>query len=138
MNKDALISALDDLSLVEADFMGWICWHDRYDPKEMGFDMVIEILELQLEVIGEDRAAEILETKKVNDAEAEHIKAFVKQEVSDSGGEETSFWVGTHPDHSGVLVGMYQYEDGSRGVADVFATQEEAEAFPNRRGFDLV
>ena len=138
MNKDALINALDDLSLVEADFMGWICWCDRYDPKEIGFNMVVEILEIQLEVIGEDRAAEIRETKKVNDTEAEHIKAFVKQEVSDSGGEETSFWVGTHPDHSGVLVGIYQYEDGSREVADVFATQEEAEDFPHRRGFDLV
>ena len=49
--------------MLEAEFSGWICWHNRYDPEYLGYDEVVEILEEILEVVTAARVKEILETK---------------------------------------------------------------------------
>ena len=55
--------------MLEAEFSGWICWHNRYDPAYMGYDEVVEILEEILEVITAARTKEILEKDNSRRAE---------------------------------------------------------------------
>ena len=125
--------------MLEAEFSGWICWHDRYDPAYMGYDEVVEILEEILEVITAARAKEILETKKITPDEQKFLKDYVLADVAESAGEETSYWIGSHPNQNvKAFVGLYQYEDGSREIADVFEDYIQACQFGEKAGFDLV
>ena len=139
MDKEQLMSELDSLTEVEADFMGWVCSNDRYDPNVIGYDEVIEVLEHALGSVDSKRSAEILETKKLTTDEMKDLKNYVMDYVADSGGEETSYWVGPHPNKDvQAYVGMYQYEDGSRDLADLFENYKEAAEFGLKEGFDLV
>ena len=139
LDKEQLISELDSLTEVEADFMGWVCWSDRYDPDVIGYDEVVEILEHALGSVNNNRAEEILETKKLTADEMKDLKNYVMVYVANSGGEETSYWVGSYPNKDvQAYVGMYQYEDGSRDLADLFENYKEAAEFGLKEGFDLV
>ena len=137
MDKAKLISELDDLTDIEADFQGWICYNNRYDPADLGYDLVMEILETELESIDTKRAKEILKTKVIKAAEQESLKSYVLDEVRSSG--EESYWIGDHPNAKGkVLVGLYQDHDGSRDVADLFESVNAARAYGKTAGFDLI
>ena len=137
MNKAKLLSELDDLTDIEADFQGWICYSNRYDPADMGYDLVVEILELNLESIDSKRAKEILETEVITAAEQEDLKSYVLEEVRSNG--EESYWIGDHPNtKSKVLVGLYQDQDGSREVAGLFESEDAAKAYGKTAGFDLA
>jgi hypothetical protein len=137
MNKAKLLSELDDLTDIEADFQGWICYNNRYDPATLGYDLVVEILELHLESIDTKRAKEILKTEAITAGEQESLKSYVLDEVRSSG--EESYWIGDHPDAKGkVLVGLYQDHDGSREVADLFESEDAAKAYGKTAGFDLA
>ena len=107
MNKAKLLSELDDLTDIEADFQGWICYSNRYDPADMGYDLVVEILELNLESVDSKRAKDILRTEVITAAEQKDIKSYVLEEVRRNG--EESYWIGDHPNAIGkVFVGFYQ------------------------------
>jgi hypothetical protein len=139
MDKDKLISELDSLTEVEADFMGWVCSSDRYDPNVIGYDEVVEILEHNLDMVNSKRSAEILKNEKVTAEELKALKEYMLEWVATSFGEETSYWVGPHPNEDvQAYVGMYQYEDGSRDLADLFENYKEAAEFGLKAGFDLV
>lgn len=139
MNKAKLLSELDDLTDIEADFQGWICYINRYDPADLGYDLVVEILELQLESIDSKRAEEILKTEVITAAEQEDLKSYVLEEVRTSEIDEESYWIGEHPSaKSKVFVGLYQDHDGSREVADLFESEDAAKAYGKTAGFDLV
>jgi len=137
MNKAKLLSELDDLSDIEADFQGWICYINRYDPADLGYDLVVEILELQLESIDSKRAEEILKTEVITAAEQEDLRSYVLEEVRRNC--EESYWIGEHPSaKSKVFVGLYQDHDGSREVADLFESEDAAKAYGKTAGFDLA
>ena len=139
MDKEQLISELDSLTEIEADFMGWVCSYDRYDPDVIGYDEVIDILEHALGSIDGKRSAEILKTKKLTADEMKDLKKHVMDYVADNGGGETSYWVGPHPNGDvQAFVGMYQYEDGSRDLADLFESYKDAAEFGVKEGFHLV
>ena len=105
----------------------------------MGYDEVVEILEEVLEVITAARAKEILETKKITSAEQKFLKDYVLADVAENAGEETSYWIGIHPNQNEkAYFGLYQYEDGSRELADVFGDYSQAYQFGKKTGFDLV
>ena len=139
MNKKQLISELDDLREVEANFLGWICWRDRYDPDVIGYEEVLEILELIRGTVDSKRSVEILKTEKLTAEETKDLKKYVLDYVAESTGEETSYWVGRYPSEDvQAYVGMYQYEDGSRDIADLFESFNQAAEFGLKEGFDLV
>jgi len=86
LDKEQLISELDSLTEIEADFMGWVCSYDRYDPDVIGYDEVIDILEHALGSIDGKRSAEILKTKKLTADEMKDLKKHVMDYVADNGG----------------------------------------------------
>jgi hypothetical protein len=139
MNKKQLISELDDLGEVEADFLGWVCWRDRYDPDVIGYDEVVEIIEYTRGTVDSKRSVEILKTEKLTAEETKDLKKYILDYVANCEGEETSYWVGPYPNEDiQAYVGMYQYEDGSRDIADVFEKYNQAAEFGRKEGFDLV
>lgn len=139
LDKEQLISELDSLTEIEADFMGWVCSYDRYDPDVIGYDEVVEILEHELGSIDEKRSAKILKTKQLTANEMRDLKNHVMDYVAENGGEETSYWVGSHPNGDvQAFIGMYQYEDGSRDLADLFESYKDAAEFGVKEGFHLV
>ena len=139
MDKAKLLSELDDLTDIEADFQGWICYNNRYDPADLGYDLVVEILELHLESIDTKRAKEILKTEVITAAEQEDLKSHVLEEIRTSEVDEESYWIGDHPNaKSKALVGLYQDHDGSRDVADLFESVDAAKAYGKTAGFDLI
>lgn len=108
MDKAKLLSELDDLTDIEADFHGWICYNNRYDSDSLGYDLVVEILELQLESIDTKRAKEILKTEVIAAVEQKDLKSYVLEKVRTSEIDEESYWIGEHPSaKSKVLVGLY-------------------------------
>lgn len=137
--KDQLFKELDDLIGLNANFHGYVCFRDRYDPAQMGWDVVVEILEHNLVLIDERRSQEILSSEEITDEEQAALKSFILNDVENSGGDETSYWIGMHPNlYTMAFVGMYQYEDGSREVAGIFDTVHDALKFSKEAGFDLV
>lgn len=137
--KDQLFKELDDLIGLNANFHGYVCFRDRYDPAQMGWDVVVEILEHNLVLIDERRSQEILSSEEITDEEQAALKSFILNDVENSGGDETSYWIGMHPNlYTMAFVGMYQYEDGSREVAGIFDTVDDALKFSKEAGFDLV
>ena len=137
MNKAKLLSELDDLTDIDADFQGWICYSNRYDPADMGYDLVVEILGLNLESIDSKRGKEILRTEVITAAEQKDLRSYVLEEVRRNG--EESYWIGDHPNAIGkVFVGFYQDHDGSREVANLFESEDAAKAYGKTAGFDLA
>ena len=105
----------------------------------MGYDEVVEILEEILEVITAARVKEILETKKITPEEQKSLKDYVVKDVAENAGEDISYWISPHPNQNvKAYVGLYQYEDGSREIADVFEDYIQACQFGEKAGFDLV
>lgn len=130
---------LGNLSEIKADFHGWVCFHDRYNPVNMGLDLVVEVLEQHLGIISADRSHEITSNGVLNEEEKKAVKQYTWDEVASGGGEETSYWVGLHPNANGSLyLALYQYEDGSRELAGIFQTLTEALKYGEEAGFDLV
>ena len=107
--------------------------------QHIGYDEVVEILEEILEVITTARAKEILETRKTTPEEQKSLKDYVLKDVAENAGEDISYWIGPHPNENvKAYVGLYQYEGGSREIADVFEDYNQAYQFGEKAGFDLV
>ena len=105
----------------------------------MGLDLVVEVLEQHLGLISADRSHEITSNGVLNEEEKNALKQYTWDEVASGGGEETSYWVGLHPNAIGSLyLAMYQYEDGSIDLAGIFQTLTEALKYGEEAGFDLV
>ena len=137
MDKAKLLSELDDLTDIDADFQGWICYNHQYDPAALGYDLVVELLEHYVGSIDAARAKEILKTEVITAEEQEDLKSYALDVVRNSG--EESYWIGDHPNAKGkVLVGLYQDHDGSRDVADLFESVDAARAYGKTAGFDLI
>ena len=137
MDKAKLLSELDDLTDIDADFQGWICYNHQYDPAALGYDLVVELLEHYVGSIDTERAKEILKTEVITAEEQEDLKSYALDVVRNSG--EESYWIGPHPNtKSKALVGLYQDHDGSRAVADLFESEDAAMAYGDITGFQLV
>lgn len=138
MNRDLLIDQLDDLRELDGDFIGWVCHHHYYDPKEIGYEEVVEVLHDILDVISEARSDEILVNQSISEHELEELKAYKQDQVANSGGEHDSYWICRHPEDENIWVALFQYEDGSRELVDLFESFDDALAHPETAGFDCV
>lgn len=139
MDNSKLIEALDCLEEIEADFYGWVCFHDDYNPECIGYDVTVELLKDVFGTIDEDRAQAILATKRLTETELTDLKAHFHAETEDTGGAAPSYWICTYPNEKvDAVLAMYQYEDCTREVAGIFASFEEAERYGDVAGFDLV
>lgn len=80
-----------------------------------------------------------MSSEEITDQEQAALKSFILNNVENSGGDETSYWIGMHPNlYTMAFVGMYQYEDGSREVAGIFDTVADTIKFREDARFDLV
>ena len=92
-----------------------------------------------MEFITADRGKEILKTKKITPDEQKSLKAYVQKDVAENAGLDISYWIGPHQNENvKAYVGLYQYGDGSREIADVFEDYNQACQFGDKNGFDLV
>ena len=92
-----------------------------------------------MEFITPDRGKEILKIKKITPDEQKSLKAYVQKDVAENAGLDISYWIGPHPNENvKAYVGLYQYEDGSREIADLFEDYIQACQFGEKAGFDLV
>lgn len=63
----------------------------------MGWDVVVEILEYNLVLINERQSQEILSSEEIRDEERAALKSSILNNVENSGGDETSYWIDIHP-----------------------------------------